>query len=76
MGDKLYEGLGVTQDYTKAAMWYELAAENGSTKAQYKLGNLYEEGKGVSRSLVQAHRWLNIAATKRSKVAAGQKGSH
>ena len=38
------------------------SAEQGSKKAQFKLGTAYATGKGVLMDAVQAHVWLNIAA--------------
>ena len=39
-------------------------AEDGSTKAQYRLGMLYFQGKGVDRDMVEARKWLRMAADK------------
>ncbi|WP_114325764.1 tetratricopeptide repeat protein [Candidatus Colwellia aromaticivorans] len=59
----LYEdGLGVTQDLTKALLYYETAAIGGSFKAQYRLGLLYFVGKTVPLNKVKAKRWLTEAA--------------
>ena len=44
----MYErGNGVPQDYKEAVYWYQLAAEQEHSKAQYNLGLIYEKGKGV-----------------------------
>ena len=40
-------GVGVEQDYAKAAAWYERASEQGNADAQNNLGVMYAEGKGV-----------------------------
>ena len=45
------KGVGVTQDYTKAAKWLRLAAEQGYAKAQYSLGAVYYNGEGISSRL-------------------------
>ena len=61
----MYElGEGVTQDYVKAAEWYEKSAEQGYGMAQVSLGTLYHQGKGVAQDLVKAHMWYNLAASK------------
>ena len=39
-----------------------MAAEKGSTYAQYLLGYLYEDGKGVAADPVQAMKWYGLAA--------------
>ena len=41
------EGLGVPQDYKKAAKWHALAAEQGVAEAQFYLGDMYRKGDGV-----------------------------
>lgn len=63
-------GLGVTQNYAKAAEWHHLAAEQGDSDAQHNLGFLYADGRGVPRDLIQAHMWYNIAAAHGSPGAA------
>ena len=46
----IYEkGLGQLPDYTKAAEWYQKAADAGSTRAMSNLAYLYEQGLGVAR---------------------------
>ena len=37
-------GHGVVQDYVKATKWYQLAAEQGHSSAQYYIGLMYESG--------------------------------
>jgi TPR repeat protein len=59
----LYDnGLGVPQDYAKAAQWYEKAAVQGDMKAQYHLGALYENGRGVPQDHAKARLWREKAA--------------
>jgi len=60
---QLYDnGLGVPQDYAKAAQWYEKAAVRGDMKAQYHLGAMYENGRGVPQDYTKAHLWREKAA--------------
>ena len=40
-------GLGVKQDFAKAAEWYRKAAELGLARAQANLANMYLRGQGV-----------------------------
>ena len=43
------------------AIWYQLAAEQGYSDAQYNLGYLYSVGHGVPQDHVYALMWVNIA---------------
>lgn len=54
-------GQGVPQDDAEAAKWYEMAAKQGSAKAQYQLGALYTRSPQV-KNPVQGYTWLTIAA--------------
>jgi len=62
-------GIGVTQDYGKAAKWLKNAAKQGHAKAQLSLAFMYGKGKGVAQNYVQSHKWLNLAATHGIKKA-------
>ncbi|RDH88940.1 MAG: hypothetical protein DIZ77_05510 [endosymbiont of Seepiophila jonesi] len=55
-------GKGVKKDFSKAFLWFGKAAEQGFTKAQYNLGNLYEYGWGVTADREQALHWYQAAA--------------
>ncbi|MFO0485271.1 MAG: tetratricopeptide repeat protein [Sphingobacteriia bacterium] len=46
------------QDYSQAAHWYQKAAEQGDSDAQYDLGLLYQEGKVAPPETPQAFRWV------------------
>jgi len=50
------------QEYKAAMSWYQVAANQGNTDAQYWVGNLYEAGRGVSKDLAQARYWYKAAA--------------
>jgi TPR repeat protein len=56
------EGRGVPQDYAKAALCFQRAAERGDAFAEYSLGYLYMLGKGVPRDYTLAARWYRKAA--------------
>ena len=74
----LYDnGLGVLQDYAKAAHWYRLAAKQGYARAQYNLGWLTADigalsliGRGISqndarrikKNFARGFHWLRLAA--------------
>lgn len=49
MGVSYYQGVALPQDYEKAVEWYQKAANQGFSDAQYNLGLMFEEGEGVSR---------------------------
>jgi len=42
--------------------WYEVAAEQGYSKAQHNLAVMYVKGYGVAQNYVTAHMWFNLAA--------------
>lgn len=46
----------------EAIKWYRLAAAQGHTSAQLKLGNIYELGRGVPQDDMLAYMWFDIAA--------------
>ena len=50
------------QNYTKARQWYEKAAAQGSSPAEYNLGVLYDEGHGMPQDYVRAYMWYSLAA--------------
>lgn len=73
LGFAYANGLGVTQDYAKAAQWHHMAADQGDSDAQHNLGFLYAGGWGVGQDFIQAHMWYNIAAALGSAGAAGKR---
>ncbi|MCC8129693.1 MAG: sel1 repeat family protein, partial [Clostridiales bacterium] len=50
------------KDNTKAAQWYEKAAQQGNAPAQYNLGACYYNGEGVARNRTKAKEWFQKAA--------------
>jgi TPR repeat protein/transglutaminase-like putative cysteine protease len=47
-------GHGIKVDYSEAAKWYKLAAEQGDMFSVNNLGDLYENGRGVEKDLKKA----------------------
>ena len=45
------------KDYVKAVNLYRKAAEQGLSKAQYKLGMMYYKGRGVIKDYAKADKW-------------------
>ena len=62
VGARYTEGRGVQMDLSKAAKWYQYAADSGFAPAQYRLANFYEKGTGVKRDLGEAMTWYQLAA--------------
>src|SRR5277367_5129714 len=56
------KGIGVPQDYAKAAAYYREAEEAGNAPAMNNLGRLYAEGKGVPQDYAQAMKLYRHAA--------------
>jgi len=52
-----HKGQGVDQSYERAAEYYEPAARQGHTDAQFNLGALYANGQGVEQSNETAREW-------------------
>lgn len=55
-------GVAISKDAVASARWYALAAQHGSSGAQYNLGNYYEEGIGVPQNYAEAARLYRAAA--------------
>ncbi len=62
LADCYLDGKGVKQNSKKAVNWYRIAAGLGSSKAQYKVGYLYENGYGVQKNYAEGAKWYRKAA--------------
>ena len=69
LGSIYWAGKGVTQDYKKAVIWWERAAEQKDSDAQYLLGVAYEEGKGAPKDNDLAMYWYQKAAEQNQAMA-------
>lgn len=69
LGELYNRGLGIAEDPSEAAKWFELAAEGGDREAQFAIGLLYAQGRGVAKDLGKAAQYFEKAA------AAGQKNA-
>ena len=56
-----------------ARSWFLRAANQGHTKAQAKLAQMFENGHGGVASLVQAHKWYNLAGDSVGRNRVGTK---
>jgi len=61
-GSEFASGTGAAQDYTQAAQWYSLAAEQNHSLAQLQLATCYEHGQGVPQDKCKSVVWLTRAA--------------
>ena len=52
-----FKGDWVKQNLSKAAKWYRLAAIQGNSEAQLKLGDMYYNGNGIPVDFKRAARW-------------------
>lgn len=64
-GDAAYE----KKDYDNAAMHYTAAAEQGSERAQFLLGYMYDMGLGVNQNYAEAMRLYRMAAAQGHEIA-------
>jgi TPR repeat protein len=62
LGNCYEHGLGIEQDYKKAAECYTIAAKAGIIGAAFALGTLYENGLGVEQDYREAGKWYEPAA--------------
>jgi len=45
--------------------WFRAAAEQGHTRSQYKLAEMYEQGEGTRKDDIQAYLWFKVAGQER-----------
>lgn len=57
-----FAGEGVTQDYAQAVQWYQKAADQSHSLAQFNLGIMYAAGQGVPRDEAKSMGWMQKAA--------------
>lgn len=69
LGVRYATGDEVVQDYSTAARWFSLAADQGHVVAQATLGAYYWAGRGVPENLQKAYFWSVLAE------AGGDEGS-
>ena len=62
LGNRYYNGQGVSKDKEQAFYWYEKAARQGNTDAQTLLGLCYLNGDGVKQNEDKGIYWLSLAA--------------
>ena len=52
----------MSQNFSVAVLWYQVAAEQGDASAQFNLGLMYEYGRGVPQNYSEAVKWYRLAA--------------
>ena len=62
LANQYYDGKGLPQNLAEAGKLYRLAADQGHSMAQTRLGEMYEGGYGVSLDYGEAARLYRLAA--------------
>ena len=62
------------KDYTRAAISFRKAAEEGDAEAQYRLSWMYYEGQGLQRDISESLKWKNEAANQGHVAALYERG--
>ena len=57
------------KDDTKAAHWFQKAAEHGYLRGQHNLGVMYYNGEGVQQDYAKAVQWITKAAEQKLEEA-------
>lgn len=74
IGNMYRMGIGVSEDYGKAAAWYRKGAERGHVHAQHDLGSMYHFGIGVTQDDREAAILYRKAAEQGHARAQGMLG--
>jgi ABC-type dipeptide/oligopeptide/nickel transport system permease component len=59
LGEKYYFD---DKNFTEAAKWYRMSAEQGYAPAQYELGAMYYDGEGIKQDFSEALKWFRKSA--------------
>ncbi len=62
LADCYFEGIGVKENKTIAAGYYEIAAKQGNPCAQFRLSQCYANGWGIRQDQKEAIKWCHQAA--------------
>ena len=65
---------GFSVDYSEAAKWFRLAAEQGHAGAQGGIGYAYRVGRGVPLDYAEARKWLEKGAANGNVIAMNNLG--
>lgn len=62
LGAMYFQGKGVLQNDSFAAIWFHKSAIQGHSGAQLAYGSFHIRGVGVTQDLVRAYMWLTLAS--------------
>ena len=68
-GVNYYIGRGVTKDIEKAVYWYQMANEQGHSKAPFNIAVIYGNGEVADKDLSLALEYFLISAYRSNKEA-------
>jgi TPR repeat protein len=69
LGVLYLRGMGVKQNFKRAAGWFQRGAARGHVRSMVNLGSLYAGGRGVPKNNALAARWFRRAAVKGDPLA-------
>jgi TPR repeat protein len=75
MGHLYEQGLGVQQDLSKAAKWFNEAANMGLAVAALRVGEMYWKGEGLKQDKISAYEFIYLASTSDLPEAKQQRAS-
>lgn len=72
LGIMYFNGQGVEQNSSFAAIWFYKASRKGNPNAHLAFGSLHIRGVGVLQSLSKAYKWLILAAERGEGAVASE----
>ena len=69
LGKMYANGDGVIVDVTKAAKWFEKAAQQGNSEAQFLYGTALLDGRGMVQDYQAALKWIEMPASRGNPLA-------
>ena len=68
-GVNYYLGRGINRDLEKAVYWYQMASEEGHSKAPFNIGIIYANGEVTDKDLTLALEYFLLSAERGNKEA-------
>ena len=68
-GVNYYIGRGIDKDLEKAVYWYQMASEEGHSKAPFNIGIIYANGEVTDKDLTLALEYFLLSAERGNKEA-------
>ena len=68
-GVNYYIGRGIDKDLEKAVYWYQMASEEGHSKAPFNIGIIYARGEVTDKDLTLALEYFLLSAERGNKEA-------